>query len=202
MCPSTDHAQESPCHRCPPVYLKVTAGTHLGHLPAVPHLGSSHLSPPQPHALALVTLPAIYMESNTTKVCLTASFRHFLATGNKRKKKNNRPFGQPAPRLLFASSQFEELRMWEPKLTQNSPLQGWKRQKQGAWCPPTAGYRRTYTGITVTCSGQIFWNENTRMCTNLTSVQASGHLSMQFWTNKTLLWHKFSALGNIIGPKN
>lgn len=52
----------------------------------------------------LVTLAAIYMESNTTKLCLTASCRHLLGTGNKRKK-TNRPFGQPAlskaPILIF-----------------------------------------------------------------------------------------------------
>ena len=162
MCPGTDHAQESPCHECLPVYSKIAAGTHLGHLPALPDLGSGYFSSPQPHTLALVTLAAIYMESNTTKVCLTASFRHFLATANETKKTTGHLVSQVSPKhpYLFPLAQFEELRMWEPKLAQNSPLQGWKRQKQGGWCPPTvvrtAGYTRAYTGITVTCAGQTF----------------------------------------------
>ena len=139
-----------------------------------------------------VTLAVIYMERNTTKVCLTASFRHFLATGTKRKKTTSHLVSQLSPKhpSLLSSSQFEELRMWELKLAQTCPLQGWKRQKQGGRCPltavSTAGYTRVYTGITVTCTGQTFWNENTSMCTNLSAIQASGLSSMQFQTSKHL----------------
>lgn len=89
------------------VYLKVTAGTHLGHpllfltLGAATSLLRGHTS---------VTLAAVYMESNTTKVCLIASFRHFLATGNKRKNPTDHLVSQLSPKhpYLFFSSQLQE----------------------------------------------------------------------------------------------
>lgn len=53
----------------------------------------------------------------------------------------------------------------------------------------------------MTCTGQTFWNENTSMCTNLTSIRVD--ICQLSFISKTLLYqNKYSALGNITGPKN
>lgn len=69
--------------------------------------------------------------------------------------------------------------MWEPKLAQNSPFQGWEQQEQGGWCPPTAVRMTRELTEVLLARGNCFEMK--------TSTQERRHLSTKFQTNKTLL---------------
>lgn len=56
---------------------------------------------------------SIYMESNTTEVCLVASFRYFLATGNKRKKNQQAIWPASSLQSTHTYCPCHSLKSWE-----------------------------------------------------------------------------------------